>query len=186
MANLPMPEGLSTSDLECVMLDVRPLQWEEHHTPTISELYGDGFNPNDLFYGNTKELKYAQGAVYDSVPHVTLLFGIHPSLTYEEDVNSVLYDWMTPDLMSKYVGFFEGEDYYCIVAYMDLTASLMNARIRLEALPHTSTFTEYKPHMTLAYIKKTADLSTWLERMNSSFANRIFYVDGLNLGKDDA
>lgn len=185
MANLPMPEGLKTSDLECVMLDVQPFRWGEDHIPTIGELFGEDFNPNDLFYGSTDELKYAQGAVYDSVPHVTLLFGIHPSLTYEEDVNSVLYDWVTPDLMSKYVGFFEGEGYYCIVAHLDLTAWLMNARRRLEALPHTTTYPEFKPHMTLAYIKKTANLQVWLERMNAAFANRVLYASGLNLGKDD-
>lgn len=185
MANLPMPDRLKTSDLECVMLDVKPFRWEEGYIPAIGEIFGEDYNPNDLFYGDTDELKYAQGAVYDSVPHVTLLFGIHPSLTYEEDVNSVLYDWITPDLMSKYVGFFDGEDYYCIVAHMDLTASLMNARRRLEALPHTTTFPEFKPHMTLAYIKKTANLQVWLERMNDAFANRVFYVSGLNLGNDD-
>ena len=182
MANLPMPEGLKTSDLECVMLDVAPFR---PHNDTIRWALGDDYNPNDLFYGDTDELKYAQGAVYDTVPHVTLLFGIHPSLTYEEDVNNVLYDWMTPDLMSKYVGFFEGEDYYCIVAHIDLTASLMNARRRLEALPHTTTFPEFKPHMTLAYIKKTANLFLWLERLNEKFANRVLYVSGLNLGHDD-
>ena len=185
MANLPMPEGLKTSDLECVMLDVRPIEWEEGYFPKLAELFGEGYNPNDLFYGDTDELKYAQGAVYDSVPHVTLLFGIHPSLTYEEDVESVLHDWFTPDLMSQYVGFFEGDDYYCIVAHLIPTAYLMNARRRLEALPHTTTYPEFKPHMTLAYIKKTANLQLWLERMNKTFANRVFYVAGLNLGKDE-
>lgn len=192
MANLPMPEGLSNSDLECVMLDVQKIQWE-NGAPTIGDLFGEGFNPNDFFYGATSETKYAQGPVYDSTPHVTLLFGIHPSLTYEEDVLSVLSDWTTPDLLSKYVGFFEGkeetadgvEHYYCVVAYMDLTSSLMNGNLRLRGLPHTNRFDVYKPHMTLAYLKKDVNLSLWLERMNQAFANRVFYVGGLNLGTDD-
>lgn len=193
MANLPMPQGLTDADLECVMLDVVKLRWENESQPTIGQLFGEGFNPNDFFYGATRDSRYAQGPVYDDVPHVTLLFGIHPSLTYEEDVNSVLADWMTPDLMGKYVSFFEGseetvdgvEEYYCIVLHMDLTAWLMNAHKRLEALPHTTRFTEYKPHMTLAYIRKDANLQLWLERMNDVFANRVFYAAGLNLGTDD-
>ena len=185
MANLPMPEGLTTSDLECVMLDVKKIQWEEGYTPTIMDFMRGVWNPNDFFFGDTPDLKYAQGAVYDDTPHVTLLFGIHPSLTYEEDVQNVLYDWMTPDLMGKYVSFFEGDEYYCIILHLDLTASLMNARRRLEALPHTTKYPEFKPHMTLAYIKKTANLQVWLERMNDAFANRVLHVAGLNLGLED-
>ena len=189
MANLPMPEGLTTSDLECVMLEVKKIEWEEGYTPSIRDFYGPDFNPNDLFYGDIPELKYAQGAVYDDVPHVTLLFGIHPSLTYPEDVDAVLSDWTVPDIHIKYVGFFdsriEGQDYYCIVGFCDLTAWLLNGHMRLKGLPYTSSYDEYKPHMTLAYIKKSADLSVWLERMNAAFANRIFVVEGLDLGLDE-
>jgi len=44
--------------------------------------------------------------------------------------------------------------YYCIVANIKVTEELQDAHNRLEFLPHINTFDSYKPHVTIAYIKK--------------------------------
>lgn len=181
MANLPMPEGLTTSDLECVMLDLPLINVQDH--------LGSDFKQKNYFYGDIPELKYAQGPVAQVNPHVTLLFGIHPSETYVDDVMAALDGWVPEDIYIRKASYFpssvEGQDYKCIVLEVAPSANLLNANKRLQALPHTNRFTEYKPHVTLAYVKGDINIDKWLARLNAYFANRVLYPTELNLGLDD-
>lgn len=183
MANEPMPEGLDTPDLECVMLDVEELP--------IHEMYGRDIHEKDFFYGPADEpkLRYAQGPVAEQSAHLTLLFGIHPSETYIDDVMNALGDWTPDEIFVDQVGYFpsnlKGYDYKVVVGQVKPTANLMLARKRLETLPHTNSFTEYKPHITLAYITGDADVDTWVRRMNVYLKNRVLTPISLNLGLDD-
>lgn len=181
MPNLPLPEGVSSPDLECVMLDIKPLR--------VREAYGDDLNEDDFFYGDIPELRYAQGPVGEKTAHATVLFGIHPSPHYRRSVDAVLRGWEPEDLFIEHVGFFpssiEGQDYNVIVGHVSPLPNLLEARARLEVLDYTDRFTEYKPHITLAYIKGEADLYEWILRMESVFANRTYEVTGLNYGDRD-
>lgn len=181
MPNLPMPDGLGNPDLECVMLDFEPLR--------VLAAYGMDVNFDDLFFGDIPELKYAQGPVAENQAHVTLLFGIHPSESYFDDVMNALEGWVPDDVMIREVGYFdstvEGQDYKAIVAHVIPSANLLAARKRLEALNFTSKFTEYKPHVTLAYVKGSADIDTWVRRMNVAYARTVLTPTALNLGLDD-
>ena len=78
MPKLPLPEGLDTPDLECVMINVPTLD--------IQRAAGDLWDEDALFYGDIPKLKYAQGAVAEENAHLTLLFGLHPSNSYEASV----------------------------------------------------------------------------------------------------
>lgn len=180
MANLPLPEGLETPDLECVMIDLPALD--------VLEAYGEDVDQEDLFYGSVRELQYAQGDVAAGGSHVTMLFGIHPSMTYEQDVYSALDGWDIGEVLVGDVDVFpsrvEGQDYNCLVLRVMPTATLLNGRKRLEALPYTDSYPEYKPHVTLVYLKGTADVGEWKFRMQKAFANKVLPVNGLNLGKD--
>lgn len=187
MPNEPMPEGLDTPDLECVMLNVDDLP--------ISEIYGRDLKQEDYFYGPPSEpkLKYAQGPVAEGEPepaHLTLLFGIHPSETYIDDVMNALGDWTPDDIFVREVTYFpsnvEGHDYKAVVAKVMPTTNLLLARKRLETLPFTDQFArEYQPHVTLAYITGDADADDWVRRMNAYFKGRVLYPTELNLGLDD-
>jgi 2'-5' RNA ligase len=181
-----MPEGLTVSDLECVMLDV-PLM-------DIQKAVGeDLWNEDDLFYGDTPTLKYAQGAVAEEQAHLTLLFGIHPSDTYERDVLQSLHDWDMPDILINKVSYFpsreEGQNYICIIAEVVPSAALLAGRRNLEYLPYTSDFPDYKPHITLAYVRTDtgADTQGWIDALNSAFAHKFISFENvsLNLGLDD-
>ena len=180
MPNLPMPEGLTTSDLECVMLDIAPLD--------VRAAYGNAFNEDDLFYGDIPELKYAQGDVAATKAHLTLLFGIHPSPSYRRNVDAVLRGWEPEDVFIDHVGHFpsriEGQDYNCIVGHVTPLPNLLEGNARLKVLDHTDSFPEYKPHITLAYIKGSADLSKWITYMDEVFGNRTYEITGLNYGDD--
>jgi 2'-5' RNA ligase len=176
-----MPEGLENPDLECVMLDLAPLD--------VHAAFGPDLKEKHFFYGDVPELSYAQGPVAEKNAHVTLLFGIHPSETYVDDVMAALDGWTPDEIYVRKASYFpstvEGQDYKCIVLEVVPSANLLNANKRLQALPHTNQFTEYKPHITLAYIKGDKNIDRWLNRLNVHYANRILYPTALNLGLDD-
>lgn len=181
MPNLPLPEGVTIPDLECVMLDVEPFD--------VKGAFGENFDELDLFFGTHPNLKYAQGDVAADVAHVTILFGIHPSENYQEDVMTALDWWRPEDVLINEIGYFpsrvEGEDYNCIVAHVVKSVNLVTARRALEELPYTDPFPTYSPHITLAYIKGSANLEEWIFRMNAAFAHKIVKQTGLNLGLDE-
>lgn len=180
MANIAMPEGIEKTDLECVMLDVDLFD--------IEQAMGDSFDESELFYGESDDLKYAQGAVAESTAHVTLLFGIHPNPDYELSVLTVLDGWEIPDkvYIDEVIAFPTAEDaeYQPIVAKVVPRADLLTARARLEVLPHTNEFPEYVPHITLAYVKKPF-VSKWVELLGGVYSYRIIGATNLNLGHDD-
>ena len=181
MPNLPMPDGLTTADLECVMISLPPFD--------IEKAMGEDWNEDDLFYGDIPQLKYAQGAVAEDGAHCTLLFGIHPSITYEVDVLTQLENWsIPPRLLIESIGSFPstvaGQDYHCIVAHLLPQFDLISGNQLLRELPYTNQFEEYKPHITLAYIKGDARKSVWLERLGHAFAGSFVVPWGLDLGID--
>lgn len=184
MPNEPMPKGLDTPDLECVMLDLGSLP--------VRAAFGSAFQEKELFFGKHKKLKYAQGMVAEKEAHVTLLFGIHPSGTYADDVSLALGDWTPEDVFIREVTYFpsnvKGQDYTCIVGKVVPSANLLLARKRLETLPFTDQFAaEYKPHVTLAYIKgsKPKRIKRWVDTLNAYYQNRVLTPTAVNLGLDD-
>ena len=184
MPKVDLPEDLIESDLECVMLDVESLD--------VLGAYGDGVNEDDLYFSKGPEAFYMRGDVGSVDAHVTLLFGIHPSKTYVEDVYSVLdgIDWQPEDVLIESVSHFpssmEGEDYNCVVAKVVPTANLLSAHRALTTLTYSNRHSEYRPHVTLAYIKGSADLDEWVSRLNAAFSGKVLTPFGLNLGLYEA
>lgn len=178
MPAMPLPTGVKKTDLECVMLQVAPLDVEKD--------MGDAFREEDLFYGDTEELKYAQGVVADTSAHVTLLWGIHPSDHYEESVWIVLDGWDFPQVLINEVGIFDmpGTDYKVVVAHVVPSQAILAGRKRLEVLPYTPSEFEYSPHITLAYIKDEVDPTEWVYRLNAAYAHTFVESTGLDLGND--
>jgi len=175
-----MPEGLGTPDLECVMLNIMPL--------AVLSLLWDGAE-KDLFYGTTPELKYAQGAVGESKAHVTLMFGIHPSPSYHRNVEAVLRGWMPEPILVSGVSTFpirdESQDYYVVKGDVAVTPNLLEARARLEVLNHTDTFPVYHPHVTLAYVKRSADIDKWVMVLDKAYAGHEYSPIRLNYGDEE-
>jgi len=178
MPKLPMPEGVTFPDLNAVMLDIAPLDVIGH--------LGDGTSPDDLFYGDTERLKYAQGAVAEKQAHLTLLFGIHPSRNYVPSVEAVLRGWK-PELISiEKVDFFEpiveGQDYKVIVGKVRKSKNLLDANARLSELNYSNQFDTWEPHITLAYIKGSADVDKWVLYLDEVYGGQTFEPVQLNYG----
>lgn len=143
--------GFNLSTLGCVMLDVEPLE-------SMYSIAVDGAE-SVLYYAKDKSRFWIDGWIADKVAHVTLLYGLlETAKNYKWHIEQVLKDWSLEDVTISDIGFFdspyEDEPYYCIIAHIETTPKLIEGHQRLELLPHINTFAGYKPHMTIAYIKK--------------------------------
>jgi|SRR6478735_2704502 len=173
-----MPEGLGSPDLECVMLKIAPLD--------VRGALGKAFDENDFFYGTTPELKYAQGPVGEKKAHATLLFGIHPSPQYHRNVDAVLKGWTPETLHVNKVSTFpirdEDQEYYVVKGDVSVNRNLREGRARIETLDYTDQFPVYHPHITLAYIKRSADIDKWVQYLDEVFGDQDYEVTGIDYG----
>lgn len=139
--------GVDNDKLGCIMLDV-----DGSKIP--------GFDPTTqdvLYYSPDPKKFWVKGFVAGDNPHVTLLGGLmEQGLKWKKYVDKVLEGWTCPTITLKDVGYFDSkEPCYCIVAHVEVSPELIEGRERLQLLPHIDSFPGgYKPHVTLAYIKK--------------------------------
>ena len=167
--------NINLDTLGCIMLDIEPIKGIE-----VKEEW--------LYYAKDKKKFWIDGFVFNKIAHLTLLYGLLESgLKNKKLVDIVLNGWKLENVEIESIGYFDSpykdEPYYCIVAHIRVNDKLLEGHQRLEFLPHINTFTDYKPHITLAYVKKD-DLVR--ENIISMFKNMIGYkllVKKLNYGK---
>lgn len=130
--------GLSWDDFNCVMLKTQPV-----HLDLPEE---------SLFYSDTE--RFSQGQVIDKTPHVTLLYGLLPQVK-KKHAAAVLEGWEMTSLFVVSIDILDppGKPYKVIVANVD-DPKLREGHQRLSLLPHCNTFPTYKPHITIAYVKR--------------------------------
>lgn len=171
--------GIKIGDLGCVMLDV-----------DLGEAIAgaDEFLGDNAYVSTNQDRWWINGIVGLETPHMTLLYGLlKPAKEWKQHIDAVLEGWSVENVKIREVGYFEStyedEQYYCIVAHVKVTPEIMAGRQRLELLPHINTFTDYKSHITLAYIKKDPQvLAAALEWFNTRLHSALVPVAGLNLG----
>lgn len=168
--------GINLDKLGCIMLDVEPLK-------------GLNVSEDKLYYAKNKERFWVNGLVFNKVAHLTLLYGLLQSGSEIKDlVDQVLTEWYMPGVEIDHVGFFNSpypdEPYYCIVGHVKVNDDLMEGHQRLEFLPHINTFAGYKPHITLAYVKKDEKIrDEVMEYFNKALKDQPLKVTGINYGK---
>jgi 2'-5' RNA ligase len=169
--------GIDVQELGCIMLNTEPL------------IVSDIVDEDHLYYAADKErYEFVDGIVSEKVPHVTLLFGLIGSgRAMKKHVDAVLADWMLPALEIDHVDFFESkiesEPYYCLVAKIFPSEELVEGNARLRFLPHIDTFPTYKPHITLAYIKKDETLKdSYIDLLNTRFKGKVIEPRDINYG----
>lgn len=161
---------IDTDDLGCIMLDLEPMKVMEHMEGHEDDLFE---NP-----------KWDQGSVpAETVPHVTLLYGLlENGNVWKEKVDTLLKDWSVKSVKIDHVGFFDTPDSYAVVAHLEKTPELVDGHERLTLLPHINTFSEYLPHMTLAYVKKEADVDVWVKNLGKQYNGKRVKAAGINYG----
>jgi len=126
----------------CMMLYYDLLELEKIHS-ILDER--DIFSPNDDRYGLEKE------------PHTTLLYGFHDSVSPTQIFNTCKkYDF--EDLKLHNLSYFDNPEYDVLkfdIDYLNDDNNFLHSCNReLSKYPHTTSFPNYHPHCTVAYIKK--------------------------------
>jgi len=125
----------------CLMMQTDIDNWKEYHTAGIEkdDVY---IKPHDKSYGLEEE------------PHVTVLYGFHEDEIDEETISSVMKQNLKPiTLRVDEVDVFEGDDYDVVKYNLPVTKELQEYRDLFMKFPNTQSFPDYKPHMTIAYVK---------------------------------
>lgn len=125
----------------CVMMEAKIPNWEEYHTAGIEE--------DDVFI---KPLDESYGL--ESQPHVTIVYGIHEDEIDEETIANVIKENLKPlTVKIEEVDIFEGKEYDVVKYNVPVTPELKKYRALFLKFPNTQNFPEYRPHMTIAYVK---------------------------------
>jgi 2'-5' RNA ligase len=123
----------------CLMLDFKWNQWQSLLERIDEE---DLFEPETGRYGLEKE------------PHITILYGLHEEVdgkTIQETLKDILYQSI--EIQIDGIGIFENEEYDVVKLNVESPAIRYLNKLTTQ-LPHTTDYPDYKPHMTIAYVKK--------------------------------
>lgn len=136
--------GIDLRTLGCVMLKT-----EQPDTPFIDD--------EDLYVSPDPAKFWIKGRVAGD-SHVTLRYGLLPSVR-QEHARRIMDDVNLPRELfvvnlEKFDSPYPDEPYECIVARVsDGDQYLHQANEALSLLPNMNTFSGYKPHVTLAYVR---------------------------------
>lgn len=166
--------GIDLGKLGCIMLDVEPIK--------VSDI----IKPEDLYYSGD-EGEHTEGNVSEIEPHVTLLYGLLRSgPEMKQHVDIILSGWSPEDITISDVSFFYANDptdrFVAIIAKVVTSNNLLDANTRLGYLPHLNTFPDYQPHITLAYVKDTADWKNYVSQLNERLHDQPVRALGINYG----
>lgn len=127
----------STYEFGCVMLDFDfPIQKQIHKIISPFHVYDEFDTHRDVLEKDT---------------HVTLLYGLHNEVL-PMDVYNIVSKYKFDKITLDKISLFENEK-FDVLKY-DVSGDILHVvNKELKTLPHTSTFPDYKPHSTIAYLK---------------------------------
>ena len=126
----------STYQYGCVMLYFK--------FPNMKKIHSM-IDPADVY---TQEGDMTYGL--EDVPHITLLYGLHPEVTLE-DVKKVLDSHTYSTCTIKNASLFNNPDYD--VLKFDVSGKdLHETNADLKQYPFTTSYPDYHPHMTIGYL----------------------------------
>ena len=123
----------------CVMLELNISNWDE--------LTGS-IDPDDIY-----EPKDPSKGI-EEIPHITIFFGLHKEVTTEQ-IRKVFED--NDDHVHVEIDgidIFERPEYDVVKLNIKHDKTLQYLHDELKKLPNSDEFTDYKPHITISYVKK--------------------------------
>ena len=154
----------------CVMMETKIPNWEEFHTAGIEE--------DDVF---VKPLDQSYGL--EEKPHVTILFGIHEDEIDSETIKEVIKANMKPlTVMVDEVDVFEGPEYDVVKYNIPISDQLQGYHDLFKKFPNTQTFPDYKPHMTIGYVR-SGEGKKYKRKLREPF--EVTFTDGVYSYHDD-
>lgn len=130
-----------TNDYGCVMVffDVNKNDWD---------LIQSKIDEDDLYLGAEDESGYGR----EVEPHVTILYGIHTDVA-DDEVEELIEQIKKPKITLDKVSTFSNPK-FDVIKFDVESDDLHKYNKLLKTLPHTDTYPEYHPHVTIAYLKK--------------------------------
>ena len=124
----------------CVMIEIPVSNWDE--ITSIIDTDDIYEKDDDSTYGIQKN------------PHLTLLYGLHDTVT-PEMVKSV-FNKFTGDINIEVDGIdiFENEEFDVVKFNVKPDDTLQYLHDELSKFPNSNSFPDYKPHITIGYVKK--------------------------------
>lgn len=117
-------------------LQSKIIRWGEEYI-SDSDLFVD---PNDISFGREDET------------HVTVLYGLHSDRP--DDVRKLLTGVDSFEIELGKISLFTWNDKFDVVKIEAFSDELHRLNKLLSRLPNTQMFSIYKPHVTIAYVKK--------------------------------
>lgn len=92
-----------------------------------------------------------EGYGIETEPHVTLLYGFDPGVK-ESEIKKIINEIDFSSVKIHNISLFENED-YDVLKFTATSSTLSVANEKLRDLPHKNDYPDYKPHLTVAYLK---------------------------------
>lgn len=142
------------------------------------DLYKDYFtiDENDIY--NNDENEYG----LEIEPHVTLLYGLHDDVN-EDDVIEFLTLLKTIDVTFESISLFENEKFDVLKWDLGMEKLEMINTILKNTFEHTSSFPDYHPHATIAYLKPGTGKKYITEVSDIIIKSINYYVYSMANGK---
>lgn len=134
---------------------------------TLNEKSGDTYEYGcSMVYFNSPEIKRIQESIapedlyteegdrsfgVEDEHHVTLLYGLHANEVDDNDVMNISSENI-PEIKLENVSAFKNEK-YDVLKFDASSEKLHEINANLSKLPHTTSFPDYHPHATIAYLK---------------------------------
>lgn len=133
-----VPGSTKMRELGCIMLSV----------PMRMDALSVAIDPADLFEPDNEDHGIPKN------PHVTILYGLYDQMIPDRTVEQIMLGVKPIVIKFGLTSVFENPD-YDVVNISIISPDLHELNARLTELPHDSTYyPTYKPHLTLAYVKK--------------------------------
>jgi hypothetical protein len=134
-------ESINGHKYGCVMIEIPISNWDE---------ITSSIDPEDVY----TESNDGEPHGIQEDPHLTLLYGLHDNVT-PEMVKSI-FDNFSGDISIKVngIGIFENKDFDVVKFNVVPEGSLQKLHDELSKFPNSNQSPDYKPHITIAYLKK--------------------------------
>lgn len=129
-------------DYGCVMLY---LKIDENYWNDLTSI----IDKKDVYNGTKEDPGYG----IEDEPHITILYGIHHDEITTDELKTKINQIKNINLTINKVSSFDNNDDYSVIKFDIESDDLVKYNKMFKKLPHTSTFPNYHPHMTIAYVK---------------------------------
>lgn len=126
-------------DFGCVLVNYDLKNWSQIiHSISEEDLY----NQHD------------ENSALEKNPHLTLLYGLHTTVSVK-DVEDCFRGFSLTDFRVRITGVsvFENKDYDVLKFDIEKNSKLDKINSNLKELPNSSEYPEYRPHITICYLK---------------------------------